>query len=442
MLGINRYENAVKTLLENEGPFAAGLPEQLETLGLLQQRKGDHQPAIETFNQALHIMRVNKGLFTLDQIALVNRIIDSQAALDDLAAIDDKKEYLYYLHQRNYGPSDPRMIAALKEWADWNVSAYQYGIDAPLATPFRITNSDGFSATNDLIPIRSSSGTIGYVPTNQLYGNNTALTNSFLQSGNLTAANPYFLVDPRLRKAEDLYEEMEDLLEQSAEPSDPRLLEAKRSLASISYVIRQEMNYSESRMTSNNLFYNRVAQPQDVNMLLSRGYSKGRKLLEDNLQKLREAPDTAPETIAAALFDLADWHLTFDRPQRAFTYYEQAYQELDASGLEPEARHQPLSQPIVQIPVYAKHPYTRATLGLNAGSDIDYDGYIDVELDVDKYGNVKHSKITAVSPGTEFQLRSILLRNFRSARYRPALVEGKPVEQEELKLRYYYAYQQ
>src|SRR5690606_22875873 len=64
---IAAYEEAVLELEQTSGPFATGLTERLLALGELYERSGDHEAAIATYEKAVHILRVNDGLFTLDQ---------------------------------------------------------------------------------------------------------------------------------------------------------------------------------------------------------------------------------------------------------------------------------------------------------------------------------------------------------------------------------------
>ncbi len=435
---INRYLEELKELELEEGPYSPALAQDLESLGIIYQRNGEHETALATFDKAMHIIRVNDGLFTMDQERLVGRMLESYAALGDIDQVDNHQEYLYYLHQKNFPPGDPRLLAAQRDWADWNIRSHVRRSTEPGATFSFNTNAGPFG--DELVPVRNhTTGQVYYVPRNQMLMNNRMGMND-MQSTMAMAVHPQQMVDQRLRLAEQIYSEMEESLKDS-KGSERELMEARRRLAGVSYVIKRQMDEQEDALSRNTMLMTRTNQSPSFNQVVTRSYTNGRKLLEEVVDTAKRSADFSAQDVAGALLDLADWHLAFGRNQRAYSLYEEAYGTLIDAGVAAEEADRFLSPtPILQIPAFADHPYTRASVGISDDTDIDYLGYIDVNLTVDRYGNVRRSRIEDTTDEVGNQLRQRLLRNLRSGKFRPHLVAGKPADTEELSFRYYYFY--
>src|SRR5690606_26765202 len=74
---IEQYRQQMAEPGNADGLFSQTLREQLEALASLLQQIGDHEGAITELENAMHIERVNEGLFTLEQIPLVQKLIAS-----------------------------------------------------------------------------------------------------------------------------------------------------------------------------------------------------------------------------------------------------------------------------------------------------------------------------------------------------------------------------
>jgi hypothetical protein len=62
------------------GPFSGALVELLASLGLAYQEYDEHVLAASVLDRALSLKRVNDGLFGLEQVPLVERLIDRMAS--------------------------------------------------------------------------------------------------------------------------------------------------------------------------------------------------------------------------------------------------------------------------------------------------------------------------------------------------------------------------
>lgn len=443
--GIASNEARINELITAENTYTQSLREQYETLADLQQRSGDHEAAVTTLANAMHIDRVNDGLFTLKQIPLVGKIIASHAALGNVAEVDDFHEYLYYIQVKTYAPDDPNLLAAKEAWADWNVEAYlKEGRDGGFSINMSMEPGGSFGRGTDYVAIQNPrTGAFNYVPRNQLpyvlnpngIATNATLTDLYLNSS-AYAVSPELIIDERLRRARDLYEEIIEVRGDANLNADHT---AEHKLANIAYIVKRQMDEIESASNVNSLGYNSVMQPRTTSQVVTRGYARNRETLEEIATRLEQT--ATPVEAARAWIDVGDWHISFDRSSRGQDAYLKAWQLLQNAGLDAariDAVFAPL--PLVPVPAFAIHPYSRRLFGIPADAELAYRGYIDTTLNVDRHGNVRGVKITNVSRDTSQRLRSGLLDFLRETRVRPAVIAGKTVEQSGLNVRYYYTY--
>jgi len=61
------YERSIRDLEIQGGAYEYGLSQEFVSLGMIHQSRNEHELALEHFDKALHINRVNLGLFNLEQ---------------------------------------------------------------------------------------------------------------------------------------------------------------------------------------------------------------------------------------------------------------------------------------------------------------------------------------------------------------------------------------
>ena len=123
---ITAYEKQIAELEAAEGPHAAGLVEARSGLGMLYQQAGDHGQAIAVLRDALQSVRVNEGLHSMSQVAILEAIIDSQVALGARDALRRDYEYLFWLYQRNYGERNAGLAPVIKKLGQWYFDLYNF----------------------------------------------------------------------------------------------------------------------------------------------------------------------------------------------------------------------------------------------------------------------------------------------------------------------------
>jgi hypothetical protein len=123
------------------GPFSAALIEPLTALGLTYQENGEHVLALTVLDRALSLKRINEGLFGLDQVPLVERLIDSERAIGRTGTAEDLESRLLDLARRNY--ADPRAAPIFREAAERRLELYERFLRGELPPTLSINGSPG-----------------------------------------------------------------------------------------------------------------------------------------------------------------------------------------------------------------------------------------------------------------------------------------------------------
>lgn len=124
---LRRYREEIAALEANGGAYSPGLTEPLLELGLALQQAGRHGEAIRVLKRGVHLARVNEGLYSRVQLALIEAEIRSHIALGEFTTADDRQRYLYRVQQRTL--SDRGRSLALMRQARWQRRAYELGLD-------------------------------------------------------------------------------------------------------------------------------------------------------------------------------------------------------------------------------------------------------------------------------------------------------------------------
>jgi hypothetical protein len=145
---------------------------------------------------------------------------------------------------------------------------------------------------------------------------------------------------------------------------------------------------------------------------------------------------------AQAYIALGDLHLSFDRPQRAFSTYQNALDILTSGGYSQSQAEQLLTpQPTIVVPEFGIHNYSREFFGISPDTDIPYLGHIDVTFNKDRFGSLSGINILSATDNTPPQVRSALVDHLRTQRFRPQFSGGESVGEEDVRLRYFYYFQ-
>ena len=119
--------NAISEIESSHGAYAAGLPEQMLSLGLALQQQERHGEALAAFKRGVHLARINNGLYSAEQIPMLLGEIKSAIALGEYGKVDELQEYLYRVQQRGLPVGEARANTLIQQ-ATWHFNAYQLGL--------------------------------------------------------------------------------------------------------------------------------------------------------------------------------------------------------------------------------------------------------------------------------------------------------------------------
>ena len=120
------FRKTIAGIESSQGAYGSALSEQLLSLGLALQSQGQHDEAIGLFKRGVHLARINDGLYSSQQIPLLQGQIASHIALGNYAMADERQHYMYRVQVRN--KDNVELTTALMQQANWQHNAYRLGL--------------------------------------------------------------------------------------------------------------------------------------------------------------------------------------------------------------------------------------------------------------------------------------------------------------------------
>jgi hypothetical protein len=124
---LEAYRREIAELELSGGAYSPALTEPLLELGTALQRAGLHEEAVRVLRRSLHLARINDGLYSQAQLAMLEAEIRSHIALGQFSEADERHRYLYRVQQRTL--DSPRRGLALMRQARWQRRAYDLALD-------------------------------------------------------------------------------------------------------------------------------------------------------------------------------------------------------------------------------------------------------------------------------------------------------------------------
>jgi tetratricopeptide (TPR) repeat protein len=275
-----RLEQAVATLEATGDTWHPMIAESMISLARLLQAEDKHTEALVMLERAVHISRVNQGLFSLQQGPAIKMQVQSHLALGEWAEADSLEQYHFYIHSRSLGDGNPELIPALLSYAEWHL--------------------DAFAERRGEFP------TTRLIDAYRLYS--VAMS--------LVDADPEPEKYPRERYLHRLAY-LSWLMHRTGVQNRPETLYAKTRQVDDDWADR--ITAGEYRLQNNPFLQGEYVLGQIIAMREQRvAESTPGSSIQREMRKLH----------AEAVLDMADWNLLFDRRQRAESVYEQAWELL------------------------------------------------------------------------------------------------------------------
>lgn len=120
------YLRSINIVEIHQGQYHADLIRPLTGLGLTYQSGGRHKEAIGTFQRAQHVTHRKDGVFSREQLDLLDRISENYVAINEYGEADRAQRLWFKINERNFGSDNVEVLPALEKLADWYVRSGQY----------------------------------------------------------------------------------------------------------------------------------------------------------------------------------------------------------------------------------------------------------------------------------------------------------------------------
>ena len=134
------YTQLLQRIESDFGPFDARLEEPLLSYGDMLAQRGDYSDARAILDRALHVTRINQGLYSEAQIEIVERIIDCNVAQEQWEAVDENFRYLQLLYTRLYERGTDQWHYGIAQVSDWHIVAINNNLTSDLNDHLREAN--------------------------------------------------------------------------------------------------------------------------------------------------------------------------------------------------------------------------------------------------------------------------------------------------------------
>jgi tetratricopeptide (TPR) repeat protein len=112
-------EDHVEEVESTSHRFENGLVRPLTLLGDAYVGKGEFVTALEHYQRAIHLSRVNDGLNSPTQVEIVYREAHALKALGEFRQANDREEYAYHVLTRAHDPTDEKLLPGIYHLAQW-----------------------------------------------------------------------------------------------------------------------------------------------------------------------------------------------------------------------------------------------------------------------------------------------------------------------------------
>ena len=127
--GDGAYWQQLAALEEEGGPYSDGLAEPLVSLGRYHRHNGDLQQAMLLYRRALHVVRINDGLYSERQAPILQAILETYRVSGDLQALDARYDYYFRLYGNGKPPYTDLRLRATLAYLRWQREALRLEID-------------------------------------------------------------------------------------------------------------------------------------------------------------------------------------------------------------------------------------------------------------------------------------------------------------------------
>lgn len=113
------YKSNIDLVERQHGIFAPDLLPLLTELSSLYYNRADYELAMNTLRRAQHITHRNEGVYSLEQLTLIDSLTMLEIKTGRIENADTQQRFYYSINLKNYGKDDQRILPAINRMAEW-----------------------------------------------------------------------------------------------------------------------------------------------------------------------------------------------------------------------------------------------------------------------------------------------------------------------------------
>ena len=427
------------------GPYSEGLIDPLSDLALLYQDRGDHDLAIAVIDRVLQVVRANEGLYSLEQVPLIQQMIANEEAIGRVETAWELEQDLLTLARRH--PDDMRAVPVFRETAAKRMTLLRQYLAGEFPPQIELGCYYGWPRGD------ASQGTIDSDTASCYAGNRDDLIRTIVSAAQTNYAEAIAVMLRNRLYSSDELQELELEVVRSIEVIRDRTarnrmhhsdgltrarvdLEPWRSwwdamLLLAEWELPQPAAGPEQREQSD-------SEPKSVdrpspfpNVHGIADYGFGRKSLE-RLLAYENATAAPLQKKIDALVRIADWDLLYSYNSNALEDYERAYEMLEQAGAQASIDELFSPKTPVVLPTVVSNPLASDQAQTSSA-------YIDVAFDVSRYGESRKIRILDTTTDATDADKARLVDLIQRSRFRPRVTNGEFGRASPIVLRYYLA---
>ena len=218
--------------------------------------------------------------------------------------------------------------------------------------------------------------------------------------------------------ARALYQQALKIHEANGQAGTPQAIPALRGLVETYRMERFPPFYVDDREAGALIATRPTGRFTNYDMPLQvNSFPVAERALQEVIRIRQQDADTGPTPVSEAILDLADWHLMWEHFRKAHTLYAHVYERFEKVGNVDAAAY--FAEPVLLHFAAPKDPRPPPAGEREAQAE----GFVEVRFQVSNNGGVRDMGVVASEPEglMDFPVR----RSLRSARYRPAMVDGQ-----------------
>ncbi|MEQ8314796.1 MAG: tetratricopeptide repeat protein [Gammaproteobacteria bacterium] len=386
----DRYEQQVSEL---NGSYDQGSAEIFRSLASVYWQMGQLEEAANAYQEALQALRVNEGLASESQLAVISEFNGLLFEQEDWEQLDTHFHLQVDMSRRLYGVSDVRYLRASNTLAGWKIRAFQTGIyqgrgdrSIQLAAEIYRTLAEQLPETDPNYHRR-------------LAGYHSAQGLAHFYSARFAASLP--------------------LEEFRAAPQGNNVQNCVPTILSVDGGAQPSAAACQVNQGSDAEFF--ASQQREKSQLVRRHLGNMRQSFMLAIEALENAPDVSIREQAVAILNYGDANMLAEDYHRARTQYAMAYELLSANPQSIQLRDELMDQPRKALQdIVGELPFDSKLQDSEALGTISFD--------VGERGEILNISIEGMEDALIQQNLGAIAMMLEQSPYRPRIVEGRPVQ--------------